>query len=187
MIKKETKILVGKIILGTIATAGLLMIAAVAPNALKAMDLFYPKEKRKYHRSSYVRKAVTRLKDRGLIEFEKRNGMTFVRLTNKGHQQLLKYQLREAVIKKPKKWDKKWRVIIFDIKENRRFVRDGLRSELLNLGFVKLQNSVWVHPYSCEEVIIMLKSYFKIGKDVLYMTVDKIENDKWLKNEFHLI
>jgi len=186
MVKKETKILVGKIILGTIATAGLLTVAAVAPNALKAIDLFYPKEKRKYHQSSYVRKAVTRLKDRGLIEFEKKDGMTFVRLTNKGHQQLLKYQLRETVIKKPKKWDKKWRVIIFDIKENRRFVRDGLRSELLNLGFVKLQNSVWVHPYNCEEIIIMLKSYFKIGKDVLYMTVDKIENDGWLKEEFRL-
>ncbi|MBU1091285.1 CRISPR-associated endonuclease Cas2 [Patescibacteria group bacterium] len=186
MVKKETKILIGKVILGTIASAGILTVAMVAPNALKAVDLFYPKEKRKYHRGYYIRTAVIKLKDRGLIKFEKRDGMSFVSLTNKGHQELLKYQLREAVIKKPKRWDKKWRVIIFDIKENRRFVRDGLRKELLNLGFVRLQNSVWVYPYNCEEIIIMLKSYFKIGKDVLYMTVDKIENDRWLREEFGL-
>lgn len=179
--------MIGKIILGTIATAGILAVAAVAPNALKAVDLFYGKEKRKYHRGYYVKKSITRMTDRGLIKFEKRNGKTFLRLTEKGQRELLKYQLREAIIKKPKKWDKKWRVIIFDIKENKKFIRDGLRKELLNLGFIKLQNSVWVFPYECEEVIIMLKSYFKMGKDVLYMTVEQIENDGWLKKEFVLI
>ncbi|MBU1178836.1 CRISPR-associated endonuclease Cas2 [Patescibacteria group bacterium] len=185
--QKETKILIGKIILGTIATAGILTVAAVAPNSLKAIDLFYPKEKRKYHRGSYVQTAVIKLKDRGFIKFEKRDGKSFVRLTEKGQRELLKYQLQEAVIKKSKQWDKKWRVVIFDIKENARNLRRGLRQELVNLGFVRLQNSVWVHAYECEEVIIMLKSYFCLGKDVLYMTVEKIENDKWLKQEFDLI
>jgi hypothetical protein len=32
----------------------------------------------------------------------------------------------------------------------------------------------------------MLKSNLFVGKDILYMTVDKLENDKWLKNEFGL-
>jgi CRISPR-associated endonuclease Cas2 len=187
MVKRETKILMGKIILGTIASAGVLTIAMVAPNALKAIDLFYPKEKRKYHREYYVKKSVTKLKERGLIQFEKRDGMTFVGLTEKGRRELLKYQLRETSIKRPKRWDKKWRVIIFDIKEKRRIVRDRLRKELVNLGFLRLQNSVWIYPYDCEQIVIMLKSYFQIGKDVLYMTVDQVENDRWLKEEFGLI
>ena len=33
----------------------------------------------------------------------------------------------------------------------------------------------------------MLKSNLFLGKDVLYMTVEKIENDKWLKESFGLI
>ena len=83
--------------------------------------------------------------------------------------------------------DRKWRVVIFDIKEYRRKTRDKLRITLTSLGFIKLQNSVWVFPYECEDVMVMLKASYKIGNDVLYMTVDKIENDKWLKKKFLLI
>lgn len=184
--KKETKIMVGKIILGTIAVAGVLAVATIAPNALQAIDLFYGKNKRKYHMGSYIKKTVINLKERGLINFEKSGQKTFVRLTKKGERELLKYRLREKIIEKPKKWDKKWRVIIFDIKEKRKSVREQLRKELINLGFLRLQDSVWVYPYDCEEMIIMFKSYFLLGKDVLYLTVEKIENDKWLLQQFGL-
>lgn len=184
--KRETKIKVGKIILSTIGAVGVLSVAVLAPNAVQAIEMFYPKDKRKYYNNWYVKTAIGRLKQQGLIKFEEKNERSFVRLTDKGKNKLLKYQLQEIKIKKPKKWDKKWRVIIFDIKEHKRFIRDGLRKELINLGFLRLQNSVWVYPYECEEVIIMLKSHFQIGKDVLYMTVEKIENDKWLKREFRL-
>lgn len=178
--------MIGKIILGTIAAVGVLAVVAVAPNVLQAIDLFYDRKSKKYHIGSYVNRSIMRLKDRGLIAFEKEDGKTFVRLTDKGEQELLRYRLREMTIERPKKWDKKWRVIIFDIREKRKVIREGLRNELRNLGFKKLQNSVWVFPFECEEAIILLKSYFHLGKDVLYMTVEKIENDKWLKEEFGL-
>lgn len=108
-------------------------------------------------------------------------------LTPKGKEELLKYQLKKSPIKKPKKWDKKYRVIIFDIKEWKRNTRNQLRKQLIDLGFIRLQNSVWVYPHDCQELIILLKSYFHLGKEVLYMTADSIENDKWLKKEFGLI
>ncbi len=184
--KKDTKILVGKIILATIATAGVLTVAVAAPNAVQCIKMFYPDQKRKYKVNHQVNRTIKRLKQQGLIKFEKRNDQSFVRLTEKGKERLLKYQMQELEIKKPKKWDKKWRVVIFDIKEKRKHIREGLRKELIRLNFVKLQNSVWVHPYKCDEIIAMFKAHFKIGKDVLYMTVDTIENDKWLKEEFRL-
>ena len=185
---KETTIKVGritgKIILGTITTTGLISMAILAPNAVQALDMFTGRKK--YYRSSYVKKAIYKLEERGFIEFKEQKEGIFVRLTDKGRRDLLKYQMRDKMIKKPRKWDKKWRVVIFDIKEQDRNLREGLRKELINLGFIKLQNSVWVYPYECEEIIIMLKSYFRLGKDVLYMTVEKIENDKWLKDDFDL-
>ena len=168
------------------SVAGVLAVAAMAPNALRMIDMFTDKKKRGYNRKYQVNKTIIKLQDGGLIEFKDRRGKKFACLTEKGKKKLLEYQLQEIKIKKPRKWDGKWRVIIFDIKEHRRFVRDGLRKELINLDFLRLQNSVWVHPYDCEEVIVMLKSHFKIGKDVLCLVVEKIENDKWLKKEFSL-
>jgi len=187
--EKETKIKIAKIILGVVAAGGLITIAAVAPNSLKIIDLFYDKKKRNYDlykKRYYIKTTVGKLADRGLIEFYKRDGRNFLRLTGKGKRELLKYQMREKMIEKPKKWDKKWRVVIFDIKEQARNLREGIRQELTKLGFVRLQNSVWVYPYECEEIVAMIKTYFGIGKDVLYMSVDKIENDTWLKREFGL-
>ncbi|MBU3925990.1 CRISPR-associated endonuclease Cas2 [Patescibacteria group bacterium] len=184
--KKEKKIKIAKIILKTVAAADIISMIILAPNALQCLDMFYDRRKRKYNPKYYIQNTIGRLKNQGLIKFETKNGKKFVRLTEKGEKELLKYQLQELVVKKPKKWDEKWRVIIFDIKEKRRKTRDELRRELNNLGFIKLQNSVWVYPYECEEIIIMLKAYYLIGKDVLYMTVEKIENDRWLKEEFKL-
>ena len=185
--QKETKIKIAKIVLKTVAAAGVLSMAVLAPNVLQTLDMFYGDKKRRYNIRYYCKNKVAKLKEDGLIEFQKQNGKTFVRLTPRGERELLKYQLQEITIKKPKRWDGKWRVIIFDIAEQKRGVRDRLRQELVNLGFLKLQDSVWVHPYDCEEVIIMLKSHFRIGKDVLYLVVERMENDKWLKQKFDLV
>ncbi|MBU4480287.1 hypothetical protein KKG48_02500 [Patescibacteria group bacterium] len=187
--KKEIikKISVKKVVLATVATVGLIGVAVLAPNALQVYRQFYGKKKyKKSDEERNINKAINSLSNRNLIEFEKKGDLTFVKLTDKGEKELLKYELGDLKIKKPKKWDKKWRVIIFDIKEKRRGTRGLLRKALNRLGFVKLQNSVWVFPYDCEELIIMLKSNLFIGKDVLYLTVEKIENDKWLKEVFGL-
>ena len=57
---------------------------------------------------------------------------------------------------------------------------------LRSFGFICLQNSVWVYPYECQEIIDLLKQYLELKEEALYMTVESIENDKWLKKEFEL-
>src|SRR3989344_3897454 len=57
---------------------------------------------------------------------------------------------------------------------------------LTQIVFLKLQNSVWLYPYDCEDLISLLKADFKIGKDVLYMIVEKLENDWHLRKTFNL-
>ena len=180
------RIPIQKIILTTIAVAGVLSVALIAPNALQVIRQFSGKQN--YNKKNYLNNSIGNLLKKKYIKFEVSDGgKKFVSLTKKGEDQLVKYKIGDLKIKKPKKWDKKWRVVIFDIKEKRRNVRNLLRSLLNRLGFVKLQNSVWVFPYECEELVIMLKSNLFLGKDVLYMTVDKIENDKWLKETFGLV
>lgn len=47
-----------------------------------------------------------------------------------------------------KKRDGVWKIILFDIPEKKRQVRNVLRSKLTSLGFKKWQNSIWISPYT---------------------------------------
>lgn len=76
---------------------------------------------------------------------------------------------------------------MFDIKEPRRSVRDALRRELQAVGFVKIQHSVWAYPYPCEDFIALLKADLHVGKDILYLVVEEMENDYLLKKHFSLL
>lgn len=169
-------------VLKVIGGAGFLAVAFCAPNALQALGMFG----KRYRRPSYINKVVERLERRKFIRFERHNGKQCVVLTKKGESELAKYERGQIVLPKPKQWDKKYRILIFDIWEKRRRVRDELREFLRHLGFVRLQDSVWVYPYECEEVAVMLKMHFRVGSGLLYIVAESIENDRWLREEFGL-
>ncbi len=76
---------------------------------------------------------------------------------------------------------------MFDIPQYRRLDRDHLRQVVRACGFLRLQDSVWVFPYDCEELIMLLKADMRIGKDVLYAIVETIENDGWIKKHFGIL
>lgn len=181
---KKRQVVTGAV-LKTIGVVGVISVALLAPNALQMLTLF--KRGRMHGREKYyINSAIKKLHDRGLIVYEKRGKQTVARLTVKGETLLARLELGEYKIKKPKRWDKKYRIVIFDIKEKRRGDRDRFRVQLEILGFVKLQNSVWVYPYKCDELISLIKAGYKIGKDILYIEASNIENDTWLRRYFGL-
>lgn len=167
-----------KIILGVVAAAGVLSVALLAPNALKLFKVFGINTSRKKETVLASRKRLIAHK---LLEYTPDG---FLKLTKQGKQRLRELKLHDYELKKPKRWDKKWRVLIFDIKEERKVMRNKVRRTLVAIGFVRLQDSVWVYPYDCEDLITLLKADFKVGKDILYLIVDSIENDLWLKKHF---
>lgn len=170
-----------KVILGTVAMAGILSIALVAPNAIKAMDKLgiLPRPRRR----EYISSSASKLVKRGLLKFE--DG--YYKLTQNGEKILRRWELSDYRLKKPRKWDRKWRIIIYDMPEKKKGV---VRRQVLNLfnnaGFYRLQNSVWVYPYDCEDVIGLLKTDFGVGREVLYIIADEIENDRYLRDYFEL-
>ncbi|HEY4528295.1 MAG TPA: hypothetical protein VJJ48_00505 [Candidatus Paceibacterota bacterium] len=170
-----------KAILATVAVTGVLAIGLLAPNvigALGKLGLLPNKRQREYVSSS-----ASRMVKKGLLRF---NGK-YYELTKLGQERLRKLELLNFRLNKPKKWDKKWRVIIFDIPEKKKKVRDHLTSLFRQTGIKKLQDSVWIYPYDCEDIIALLKTDFGIGKDLLYLIVEELENDKYLREEFGLI
>lgn len=169
-----------KAILGTVAVAGVLAVAALAPNALQALGML-GRGKRAKERVSNSRK---RLVQNGLLEYSERG---LLKLTPKGEAKLRQLELHDFKLKKPNRWDKKWRLLIFDIREERKPTREKVRRTLVCIGFLHLQDSAWIYPYDCEDLITLLKSDFKIGRELLYIIADKIENDGWLKKYFGLV
>ena len=137
-------------------------------------------------RKSYLRRRFQEMIDRGLIFISKEDGKSYTRLTKSGEEKLVRYELGEMAVEKPKHWDGKWRLVIFDIRERRRTTRDFLRQQLQGLGLVRLQNSVWVYPYDFSELTVLFKADAMIGKDILYLTVEELENDSWLRKHFGL-
>ena len=90
-------------------------------------------------------------------------------------KKLLKFKLDEMIIKKPKRWDGKWRVVIFDIPEKFRLGRDYLRNKLKELGFYQMQKSAWVHPYPCGDEVDFIKELYEVRPFVRVITADSID------------
>ena len=175
-----------KIILRSIFGLGMLSMAAVAPNVVSIIKLFEGKDERKKKLKYSINRSLLRLEEKGLVEIIELKNKKFVRLTKKGEATLGFLEKHNFKLKKPKKWDGRWRIVTFDIRERRKKTRFLLRKTLKEIGFVKLQQSLWVYPYDCEELIALLKADFNLGKEVLYMIVDKLENDWSLRLEFKL-
>ena len=183
---KDKRKNIQKIILGTVFAAGMLSVALVAPNILFAIKKLGGFSKRKKNLKYSINDSFARLQDKGLIEIVEINGKKVARITKKGESKLDFLERHNFKLKIPKKWDGRWRVVIFDIKESRKKTRALLRATLRQIGFIRLQNSVWIYPYDCEDLISLLKADFKIGKDILYMIVEKLENDWHLRKSFNL-
>jgi DNA-binding transcriptional regulator PaaX len=67
---------------------------------------------------------------------------------------------------------------MFDVPERRRKVRDTLRFLLRNAGFVRFQDSAWVYPYPCNDLVELLRTELASGKgDVRYLEVSFPEAD----------
>jgi DNA-binding transcriptional regulator PaaX len=164
----------------TIATVGVIALAAVAPNVV--VMLARKGKINPYLKGQNAKRSLTRLIEAGYVKVE--NGK--VSLTPRGESFAALLGEGEYAIRKPKRWDGKWRVLIFDIPQRRARLRHRLRSIFVSLGFYLLQDSVWVYPYDCEDLMTMMKVDLKVGKDVRYIIADKIELDTELRKHFSL-
>ncbi len=108
-------------------------------------------------------------------------------LTRKGRIKIIRRIAKEKRNKKVR-WDKKWRVISFDIPEVNRKDRAFLRKELQWIGFLEVQKSVWIFPYNIEEELLTLLKLWKkdFRGDIRLWRIEKIVIDEDIKKHFHI-
>lgn len=168
-----------------IASVPVLVLGASAMgNAVQVFRMF--KGSKKYSKKQ-IGSAIDSIKRQRLIEYvADKNGKTIVKITKKGETRLRVFSIDLIEIKKPNKWDGKWRLVIFDIPMRFTKGREVLRYHLKELNFFQFQKSAWIYPYPCEDEIIFIADFFGLGKFVEVLTVESFLREEKLKRYFQL-
>ncbi len=183
--KRENKDIIKSILIGLAVVGAIIIVGAIAPNIFQILN------KRKIFKKEYKKNrfsnAVYYLKSQKLIQVkDNRDNTCTVELTEKGRKKVLKYDIDNIKIKPMKKWDKKWRFVMFDIPDKQRKASNALREKLKELGFSQFQKSIWVHPYIVEDEIEFITNLFNIRKFVKMGEMVNLDDDSELKSEFKL-
>ncbi|EKE10949.1 MAG: hypothetical protein ACD_15C00170G0001 [uncultured bacterium] len=116
-----------------------------------------------------------------------KKGQLFISLTKEGREKAKKYDIDFLEIKKPKKWDRKWRILIFDIADKHRVKREALRGKIKELGLFQLQKSVWICPYEFFKEVAVMRDFFGLSNEEMQIiTATSIENDHDARIFFNL-
>lgn len=142
-------------------------------------------EWKKIDRKELIKEISGLYKSKMVDRKENPDGSITIILTDKGKLNILSYHF-ESMKLKMGDWDKKWRIVSFDIPEKKRRGRDALREKIKELGFYELQKSLWIYPYECKNEIDFIIEYFGLRKYVRFAILDFIDNELHLKEIFKL-
>src|SRR3989344_520136 len=183
-VQNYRRMAVQTVFLRTLYVGGVLSTALIAPKMTRLLP--HPDGSRARRKELYDRitQAKYRLKQAGLV-IEKEGRL---RLTPIGRAHIEKILMREYRIPEPVRWDGKWRILMFDIREKRRRVRTQLRKLLQGAGFLHLQDSVWIYPYPCDEFVALVRAHLASGVGELRAVVaDALESDRSIREHFKLL
>lgn len=178
--KRKHKFILGenekKIILA-VGVGTLFLGALVMPNLPIALQ---PILKMRGHKG--FSKLLKKLRNKRIIDL----GGEKIKLTNKGLRFQKQLKIEETILNKPKEWDGIWRLISYDIPDRLKQKRDWFRLTLMRLGFLKIQESLWVYPFDCKEEIAIIAQDLGIAPYVIVMITDNLPKEKEWENEFAL-
>ncbi|MEX2090899.1 MAG: CRISPR-associated endonuclease Cas2 [Candidatus Paceibacterota bacterium] len=110
------------------------------------------------------------LEHRGIIKKVSKSRFKF---TEKG-----KVWLKSSSLKYYKdmgiKWDRKWRIIIFDIPQEFHNKRNQFRKKLKSSGFYMIQKSVFAFPYPCEKELFDYTKDLQISEYINIIEADNL-------------
>jgi len=148
-------------------------------------DLF-PSSNRKKIKKEEIKDSFKNLKRLKFVQQKTQyDGSIIVSLSEKGKLRALNIRFRRLNDKK-EHWDKKWRMVSFDIPNTHRKGRDAIRYRLRSGGFYEVQESMFIYPYNCEREIRDLAALFKLEKYVCFALLDFIDGQDGLIKLFKL-
>lgn len=127
---------------------------------LETSDLLSIYQARKYS-PQYIRNTLSQMKKAGYITSPTRSSYS---ITDAGLSCL------NAINRKPVKhhseWDNTWQIVMLEIPETNRKIRNQFRSDLIRLGFGMLYNSVYVSPWDYAQEVNELAATYQIHDNI---------------------
>ena len=158
---------------------GVLAALALAPGIGAALKLIDPNPRKAMQKAERSLRSLVR----GGKVVKTSSGY---RITKDGELELARRKFERYQFPTTFVWDKKWRVICFDIPEKRKYVRHVLQRKLAEIGCYRLQDSVFVTPHKCGEILKLAHDAFFLHKHVRGMVVTQVDDEQALLSRFKL-
>jgi len=117
---------------------------------------------------------------------ENADGSFTLVLNDGGKKKALTFDLFRMKIPVPSSWDKLWRIISFDIPEEKKPARDSIREKLLKIGFYELQDSVFIHPFDCFKEVEYIAEIYDVKECIRFILATYVDNEFQLKKFFKM-
>lgn len=154
---------------GIVAPGLLLVLAKPLSTLLDTLDT------RAHERE--VKRLIYYLKDRNYLYGDYDHGL---QLTKAGKSRLQRIELDGLAITPQHIWDKRWRIVLYDIPESHRRNRANVSAYLKRLGMFQLQKSVWIHPFPCREAVESIAAHWRVDQFMTYFDATNLANEKVL-------
>lgn len=170
----------GKQILALCIVGGVVLTIAVVPGVAQIMKMFNGRSAKDRFRIEQSLRGLTR---RGYLTPSTKGSYM---LTEKGRGYAQMSFFEKQVIPRVARWDKKWRVLMFDIPEEYAHIRREVSMLIREMGMMKIQNSVFASPFPCRKEIDKLAKHYDVGQYFVYLETEVISCHKELITFFHL-
>ena len=120
-------------------------------------------------------------------EKHNQDGSVTLILSERGKKRALVYKIDEMKIKSATKWDGKWRLVLFDIPEDRKKERNALSFRLKQIGMKWYQKSVFICPYPCDDELEFIIEFYQVRSFVRRILAESIDNELHFKHKFGLV
>ncbi|MBI2327332.1 hypothetical protein HYU92_03330 [Candidatus Curtissbacteria bacterium] len=184
---KDALILLGA---GTFLVASLVLPGL--PIVARQIFKIYEDEKRQKDRQEWekfnlwrLRQLIKRMQESKYVEIVEEKDVPVVKITERGKIKLLKYNIEEMKLDE-NHWDGKWRLIIYDVSSKKKLQSELFRKAIRKLNLLKLQKSVYLTPFKCENEIEYLRQMFGVGRETLILKVGQLENEQAYRRYFGL-
>ncbi len=193
MKEKEVKLKRGQLYWYILEIIGLTLVSGgghpmrpILPLAIKEIIKTLKEVKNLKVEEEKIKKSLKSLEKKEIIDLEEKGDEVFVRLKNKNNLTVIKYSIKTLLDfkKKKKNWNGKWFLVFFDIPEIQRNKRNYLRKYLIDIGFYRYQQSIYIFPYECEKEIMLIKKIVEGAEYIKYIIADKIEDEHVVKTFF---
>lgn len=176
--KREGAVIGGltKTLLLTVGAGVVIGTALVFPGAGFLYKKFKKQQWEDAKKRGVLRSTIKRLERQKLISWKEKDGELQLTLEEKGRKRMLQYEMDTLTLKNTGKWDGLWRVVIFDIPEDKRNAREFFREKLKDLGFQQLQKSVFITRLECKDEIDFLRHSLEVAPHVSYILAKDVSS-----------